>query len=162
MLLLYNPSNRLPGLRVLVIQEEVPSLLLDGCPMDSLLRITRQYHAMLALGYRLILLLSSAGGSALPGTPFRLSVSYQASVDTPLPKVHPPGDPGSDLPGPADAQRLCEGDVDKEEGPLRVPGPPKYPPLFGSQYGHEAAPYCAIGCGVPSSRLRGYLAPTML
>ena len=36
---------------------------------------------MVASGYRLIILLSSTGGSALPGTPLRLSVSYQDFVE---------------------------------------------------------------------------------
>ena len=38
---------------------------------------------MITPGYRLILLLSATGGPALPDGPFRLSVSYQACMETP-------------------------------------------------------------------------------
>ena len=108
---------------------------------------------MVASGYRLILILSSAGGPVLHGSPFRLSVSYQACMETPLPEVHPPGYTHPDLPGPADTQRLREDEVGKDEGPLGFPGPPEYSPPFRSQYGREAAPYCAIGRGLLASRL---------
>ena len=110
---------------------------------------------MVASGNRLILLLSSAGGSFLPGCPFRLSVSYHADVETPLPEVQPPGDPFLDLPVPADAQHLFEEDVGKEEGPIGVPGPPEYLPPFHSQYGRKAAPYCTRVPSLPDSRLHG-------
>ena len=95
--------------------------------MDGLSQLTRQYRVMIASGYRLILLLSSAGGPALPVRPFRPSVSYQACMYTPIPEVHPPGDLCLDLLGPADTQRLCADDVSKEKGPLGITGPLNYP-----------------------------------
>ena len=49
--------------------------------------------------------------------------SYQAHMLDPLPDVHAPGDPGLDLPGPADAQCLGEYDVGEDEGSLGVPTP---------------------------------------
>ena len=58
---------------------------------------------MVALGYRLILLLPATGGPALPVAPFRLGVPYQACVETPVPEFHRPGDLCPDLLGPADA-----------------------------------------------------------
>ena len=64
-------------------------------------------------------------------------------MDTPLPEVHLPGYPVLYVLGPADTQRLCEDDVGEGEGPIRVPTPVEYPPLFRSQDGREAAPYCA-------------------
>ena len=98
---------------------------------------------MIASGYRLIFLLSSAGGYALPGSPICLSVSYQAFMETPFPDVHPPVDLCPDLPGPTDTHRIREDNVGKEKGLLGVPGPPEYPLTFRSQYGRELAPYCA-------------------
>ena len=68
-------TNRLPGLCALVIQEETPSLLPVGFLKDILPQLTRKHHVVIASGYRLIFLLSSAGGSALPGSTFRLEVS---------------------------------------------------------------------------------------
>ena len=98
----------------------------------------------------------------LPYLDFRLIVYYQTCVDTPLPEVHLPDDPGSDLSGPTDTQRLCEDAVDEGEGTFRVTGPPEYPLLFRIQDGHEPTPYCDRGRGVPSSQLRGYLTPMSL
>ena len=112
-------------------------------PTDGLNQFTRQYPVMVASGYGLVLLLSSSGDPFLPGSPLRLGVPYQACVETPLSEVHLPGYLCPDLPGPTDTQRLCEDDMGKDEGPLVVPCPPKYPLPFRSQYGHEAAPYCA-------------------
>ena len=103
-----------------------------SCPMDSLPQIIRQYRVMVSSGYRIIFLLSSTGGLVLPFIPFSLIVSYQAFMETPLPKFHPPGDPCPDLPGPADTQCLCENDMGKDEWPLGVPGPPEYPPPLRS------------------------------
>ena len=79
---------------------------------------------MVASAYRLILLLSSAGGSALLGCPLCLSISYQACVDTLLTEVHPLGDHGSYLSGLTDAQHICGDDMSKDKGTLEVPGPP--------------------------------------
>ena len=146
-----NLNNRLPGLCALFIREEAPSPLPVGCLTDSLTQLTRKYRVMVSSGYHLILLISSAGGPDLPGIPFYLRVSYQACMDTPLTEVHPPGDPCPDIPGHADTQHICEENVGKDEGPLVNPGPPEYPPPFCSQYGREAAPYCARGRGVPAS-----------
>ena len=95
-------------------------------------QLYRKYRAMVALGYSLILLFSFASGSDLPGCLFRLSVSYQACMYTPLPEVHTTVDPCSDLFGPTDFQHLCEDDVGKDEGYLGVPGPTEYPPPFRS------------------------------
>ena len=120
-----------------------PPLSLSVAFLDGLPHLTRQYRVMVALGYRLILILSSTGSPALPDSPFRLSVSYQAYKETPLPEVHPPGDSCPDLPGPTDNQRLREYDVGKYEGPLRIPGHPKHPPPFCNKYGREAAPHCS-------------------
>ena len=121
--------------------------------MGGLHHLTKQYRFMVASGYRLILLLSSAGGPALRGIPFSLSFSYQAYGETPLPEVDPPGDPGLDLPGPVETQCLCENNVGKDEGSPGVPCPPNHPPALRSQYGREAAPYCARGSGVLASQL---------
>ena len=125
MLFLENLCNQFPGLCALLILEETPSTLPLNCLTDGLTQFTRQYCVMVALGYCLILLLSSADGPALPGRPIRLSVSYQAFIDTPLLEVHLPGDPGLDLSGPTDAQSLREDNVGKAEGPLVVIGPHK-------------------------------------
>ena len=76
---------------------------------------------MVALGYRLILLLPATGGPALPGGPFRLGVSYQFCVETSLPEVQGSRYSGTDIPGPADAQPLRKNDVGKDKGSLGVP-----------------------------------------
>ena len=152
LILLENFRNRSPGLRALVIWEETPYLFPAGCPMDSLIQLTRHYRFVVALVYHLILLLSSTGGSALPGCPLCISISCQACVDTTLPWVHPPGDLGLDISGPMDTQRLCGDNVGKDEGTIRVLGPPEYLPSLRSQYGRELAPYCTIGRGVPAIR----------
>ena len=52
--------------------------------MDGLSHLTKQYRVMVDLGYSLIILLSYDGGSSLPGYPFRLRISYQDYVETPL------------------------------------------------------------------------------
>ena len=119
--------------------------------MDGMPKLTRQYRVMVALGYRLIPLLSSSGGPVLPVSPFRLGVSYQACMETPLLEVHLPGDPCPDLLGPTETQRLREDNIGKDEGPLGVPTPSENPPPFCCQYGREAAPYCARGRGLPAS-----------
>ena len=126
-----------------------------GCPTDGLPKLTRQHRVMVAPGYRLLLLLSAPGGSALPRVPFRLGIPYQARMETPLPEFHPPGDLCPDLLGPADAQHLREDDAGKDKGSLGVPTPVNYPlPLHG-QYGHEAEPHFSYGRGIPASRLVG-------
>ena len=73
--------------------------------------------------WRLVLLLAAGGGPVLSGSPFRLSVSFQTRVLDPLPEVHAPRDPGPDLSGLVDAQRLCKNDVGEDEGSLGVPTP---------------------------------------
>ena len=93
------------------------------CPTDGLTELTRQHCVMVALGYRLILLLSARGGSDLPGGPFRLGILHQYRMETPLPEVHPPGDLRPDLLVPTDAQRLREDDGGKDKGSLGVPTP---------------------------------------
>ena len=80
---------------------------------------------MVALGYRLIFILSSADGPVLPGRPLRLRVSYQACMETPLPEAHPPGYTHPDLPGPAYTQRIREDDVGKDEEALGFSGLPE-------------------------------------
>ena len=111
-----NLRNWSPGLCALVIWEETTSPLPVGCLTDGLPQLTRKYRVMVSSGYRLILLLFSAGGPALPFSSFRLSVSYQACMETPIPEVHSPGDTCPDIPRPADAERLCEDDVGKTRG----------------------------------------------
>ena len=69
-------------------------------------------------------------------------------MDTPFPEVHLPGDTCSDLHGPMDAQSLREDNMGKDEGPLRVPGPPEYPSPLHIQDCRELDPYCARGRGV--------------
>ena len=113
--------------------------------------LTRQHRVMISPGYRLLLLLSAGGVPALPGGPFRLRIPHQARVDTLLPEVHPPGDPCLDLPGPADAQRLCEDDVGEDKGSLEVPTLFNYPLPFHGQDGREAVPHCSCGRGIPAS-----------
>ena len=83
-------------------------------------------------------------------------------MDTPLPEVHLPGDPLPNILGLSDIQRLRKDDVCNNEGTLGVPTPDKDSPPFRSQYGCEAAPYCASGLGIPDCRLGGNLAPTTL
>ena len=154
-LLLENLRNCSPRLCALVIQEETPSPLPVGCLTDVLPQLTRQYRIMVASVYRLILFLSSAGGAALPGCPLRLSVSYQACTDTPLPEVYPPGDHGSYFSGPMDAQHICENSVGEEKGYLRGPTSVENPLPFCSQDFREAAPHCYCGSGITASLLRG-------
>ena len=144
MLLPENLSYRSTGLGALVIREETTYLLPVGCPTDSLHELTRQNYAMIALRYRLILLLSSPGGFDLPTSPAWRNL-YQRSIR--------PGDPRPDLHGPADTQNLCEDNMGKYEGPLGVPGPPEYPPSLLIQYGREPEPYFNKGNGVPDSQL---------
>ena len=69
---------------------------------------------MVSLGHGFVLLLAAEGGPALSGNPFCLGVPRQTRVQTSLPEVHAPCDPGPDLSGSADAQRLCENDMDKD------------------------------------------------
>ena len=143
MLLLDDLCNRSPGFGALVILEETPSPLPVGGPTDGLLKLTRQNCVIVDPGYRLLHLLSAAGGFALLGGPFHLGIPHHACMDTPIPEVHPPGDPRLDLPGPVDAQCLREDDVGKYKGSLGVPAPFNYPLPFHSQDGCGAAPYCS-------------------
>ena len=109
-----------PSFCALVIQEETPSPLPVGCPTDGLPKLTIQHCVVVALGFRLILLLHVTGGPALPVGTFRLGIYHQARMKTPLPEVHPPGDPRPDFPGPTDAKRLREDEVGKDKGSLGV------------------------------------------
>ena len=61
---------------------------------------------MLTPGYCLVLLLAAEGCPDLSGGPLRLGIPQQARVDTSLLEAHPPRDPGPDLSGPAETQRL--------------------------------------------------------
>ena len=151
MLLPENLCNQSPGFGALVILEDTPYPLPVGCLTDSLPELTRQYRVVVAPRGGLILLLSSTGGPALPGRPFRLSIPHQARMETPLPEVHPPGDPCLHLLFPMEAHCLCKNDVGKEDGSLRVTSPSENPLPFRSQYGCEAVPYCARGRGIPAS-----------
>ena len=83
-------------------------------------------------------------------------------METLLPEVHLPGDTCQDFLGPTNTQHLREDNVGKDEVPLRVLGPPEYPLPFLCQYGHESAPYCAIGCRIPASQLHIYPVPMAL
>ena len=96
----------------------------DGRPGGA----PREYSLVKTPRHVIILLLAAEGGPALTGSPFHLGVPHQARMLAPLPEVHVPGDSGPDLPGPADAQHLCENDVGKDEGSLRVPTPVEHPP----------------------------------
>ena len=66
-------------------------------------------------------------------------------MDIPLPDVHLLGYPLLDLLGPSDTQHHHEDNVGEEKGPLVDPTPAKETLPFCSQYGREAAPYCARG-----------------
>ena len=118
MLLPENLCNRLPGSYALVIREDTPSPLPIGCPTDGRTQLTSQNRVVVTPCNGLVLLLSSAGGPALPGSLLRLGIPYQACMDTHFPEVHPPGDPRPDILGPANDQRLLKDNVDKDEGPL--------------------------------------------
>ena len=126
--------NRSPGFSALAIWEETPSPLSFSCPTDGLHQLTRQHYVVISLRSSVVLFLPAHGGPALPGGPFRLGVSYQSRVETPLPEVHPPRYPGMDILGPTDAQRLRENDVRKNMVSLGVPTLVKYPLPLRSQY----------------------------
>ena len=121
-LVLEDLCNRSPGFCALVVRKETPFPLPVGCLMDSLLELTRKHCVVIAPSDSLVLLLSAWGSPDLPGGPFRLGVSHQARIQTPLPEVHAPRDPGPDLSGPSYAQHICKNDVGKDERSLRVPG----------------------------------------
>ena len=89
MLLLEDLCNRSPSFGALIIREETPSLLPVGFLEEGLTQLTQQHCGMVSQGFYLILLLLATGGAALSCCPFRLGVSYQACVETPLPEVHP-------------------------------------------------------------------------
>ena len=112
--------NRSPGFCAFFIREETPYPLPVGCLTNGLPELSQEHCIVEALRYSVVLLLAAEGGPALAGSPFRLGVPHQASMLPPLPEVHAPGDPGPDLPGPADAQRLCQHDVGKDEGSIGV------------------------------------------
>ena len=96
---------------------------------------------MVASGYRLILLLPATCGPDLPGGPFRLGTPHHACVDTPIPDIHPPGYPRSDILGPTDTQRLSNNNVGEDKGYLGVPTSAEKPCPLRYQDGREAAPY---------------------
>ena len=100
--------NRSPGFCAFVIWEETPSPLPVGCLMDGLPELSLEHCLVEAPGHSVVLLLTAEGGPALLGIPFRLGIPHQARVLALLPEVHTPCYPCPDLPGPADAQRLCE------------------------------------------------------
>ena len=100
---------------------------------------------MVTSGHGFVLLLDATGGPALPGGPFRLSIPHQTPVQTPLPEVHAPRNPGPDLLVTVDAQHLCKSNVGKDEGSLRVLTPIENPAPFRGQYFREAAPHCSEG-----------------
>ena len=110
--------NRSPGFSALVLREETPSPLLVGCPTDGLPELSREYCLVEAPGHDVVVLLAAEDGPTLLVSPFRLGIPHQASMLSPLPEVHAPGDPGLDLPGPADAQCLCQNGVGEDEGSL--------------------------------------------
>ena len=117
---------------------------------------------MVTPSYGVFLILAAGGGPTLSGCPFRLGVPHQTRVLTPLPDVHVPRDPGPDLSGLAEAQRLSENDVGKDEGSLGVPTPIKNPPPFHGHESRKSAPYCTGGRGIPDCLLSSELAPTTL
>ena len=118
--------------------------------MNSLPELTIQNCVVVAPGHSFVLLLATGGVPDLSDGPFFLGIPHQTRVKTPLPEVHAPCDPGPDLSGPADAQRLCKNNMDKEEGYLRVPTTIENPPPFRGQYSRKTAPYCTGGRGVPA------------
>ena len=76
---------------------------------------------MEAPGHGVVLILDAEGGPALLGIPFCLGVPDQPRMLSPLLEVYTPGDPGLDLPGSADTQRLGKNDMGKDERSLGVP-----------------------------------------
>ena len=119
-------------------------------PMDSLPKLTRQHYVVIILGHGSVLLISAGGGPALLGGPFRLNIPHQTRVQTPLPEVHAPRDPGPDISEPADTQRLLKNSVGKDKGSLRVTTPIDNPPPFRGQYSRKTATYCTGGSGLPA------------
>ena len=103
MLLLEDFCNQSPGLYALIILEETPSPLPVGGLADGIMELTRQQCVVLAPCYRLVILLLATDIYSLPGSPFRLGVSYQTRMETPLPEVHLPHYSVPDTLGPADA-----------------------------------------------------------
>ena len=142
--------NWSPGFSSLVIWEETPHPLPVGFPADGLPKLTRHHCVVVASCHCLDLLLDASGKPALPGGPFRLGVSYQARVETPLPEFHAPHYTGPDISGPADSQRLGKNAVGKYKGYLGVLTPAKNPPPFRIQYCCEAAHYCSRGRDIPA------------
>ena len=115
--------NWLPSFSALVIRKETPSPLQVSCPMDGLPELPREHCLVKAPGHGIVLLLGAEGGPALLGSPFRLGIPHRDSILSLLPEVHAPGEPGLYLLGLADAQRLCEDGVGKDEGSLGVLSP---------------------------------------
>ena len=154
MLLPEDLCKRSPSFGALVIREEAPSPLPIGDLSDGLPKLTIQHRVMVAQGYRL-LLLSSSGSSALPGSHFCLGIPHQDRLETPHPYFHPPGDTRLYRSGPADTQHIRKDDVGEEKGYLGVLTPVNYPLPLYDQDGREAAPHCSCGRGVPANRLCG-------
>ena len=71
-------------------------------------------------------------------------------MDTSLPEVYPIADPCPNFPGPVDAQLLCEKNVDKDKGTLRVPTLIEYYLALHGQGHHKPAPYYYRGHGIPA------------
>ena len=117
---------------------------------------------MVTTGHGVVLLLAAGGSLALPGGPFRLVVPHQARVQTPISEVHELRNPGPDLSGPADAQRLRKNDMDEDEGYIGVPTPTEKPPPFRGQYCRGTVPHCSGGRVIPACWLISKPEPTIL
>ena len=115
--------NRSPGFGALVIREETPSPLQVGCLTDGLAELPQEHCLMETPGHGVFLLRTAEGGPDLAGSSFRLGVPHQTIMLSPLPEVHAPGDPGPDLPGSTDAQRIGKNDVGEDEGSLGISTP---------------------------------------
>ena len=100
--------------------------------------------------YGFVLLLAAGGRPALSGSSLRHGASYNTRVLASLPEVHALRDPGPDISGLEDAQRIPDNNVGKDKGSLGVPTPAKnLPPLCG-QDSRKLAPHSSGGRGVPA------------
>ena len=87
-----------------------------------------------------VVLFAAGGGPAFSGSSFCQGISYQTRVLDPLPYVHAPCNPGPDLSGSADAQRLRENNVGEDKISLGVPTPCENPLPFRGQDIRKLAP----------------------